>query len=375
MKTFLGKAFRVSRNILLKNVKKLINSPQWIVDNFIFAYSQREFQKQPKIIYSLTPPPYLKNVGDHAQVIAIRAWLDKHFSQLHIIEMDKDQGHYFLLALRWLVNADDIFFLHSGGNLGDRGKWSERMRREIIQTFPRNQIISLPQTIFFSDTPQGKAEQAISQRIYSNHPNLTIIGRDPRSGELAAELFPQAKSFCMPDFVLSLPLRYAEPSTDQTKVLLCLRLDNESALTAEQRQEIGDSLPYDCTYYDTTLEQAIDLEQREKTLDETLAKFLAADVVVTDRYHGLIFTVLCQKPCVVLRTVDHKLTSAIHWFKDIPNVIFAENLADIPKLVEHCLQIKESKSIDWSETYFDQIPQLVGLSSQDEVLISAIDQK
>jgi len=365
MNNILGKIYIVSKNLLTINTKKLVNTPKWIVDNLAFAYSHRELKNQPKIIYSLTPPPYLKNVGDHAQVIAIRAWLDKHFGQLKIMEMDKDRGNYFLPALRWLVNREDIFFLHSGGNLGDRAKWSESMRREIIRSFPRNQIISLPQTIFFSDTPKGQAEQQTTRRIYSKHPNLTVIGRDPRSGELAAELFPQAKSFCMPDFVLSLPLRHSELSSDSTKVLLCLRLDMESALTPKQRQEIGESLPYDCTYYDTTLEKEIEIDRREATLNETLAKFLAADVVVTDRYHGLIFTVLCQKPCVVLRTVDHKLTSAIHWFEDIPNVMFGKDLAEIPELVERCLQIENSKIIDWSETYFDKIPQLVGLSSQD----------
>ena len=115
-----------------------------VIKNVGFAYTHINLRSKNKIIYALTPPPYLKNVGDHAQVIAIRAWLDKHFPELPVIEIDKDQGNYFLPALRWLVQLDDIFFLHSGGNLGDRGKWSETMRRQMISEFPSNQIISLP---------------------------------------------------------------------------------------------------------------------------------------------------------------------------------------------------------------------------------------
>lgn len=363
MKTWVGKVYKISKRIITNTIQQIVTAPKWLADNLAFAYNQRHLKHQPKIIYSLTPPPYLKNIGDHAQVVAIRAWLDKHFPQLPVLEMDKDRGHYFLPALGWLVNPADIFFLHSGGNLGDRATWSEGMRREVIRNFPRNQIVSLPQTIFFSDTPKGQQEKAISRRIYHRHPNLTVIGRDPRSGELAAELFPQAKTFCMPDFVLSLPPRQASVRHDPPQILLCLRLDVESALTPEQRQAIGDRLPYECTYYDTTLEKAIAVEHREATLDATLNQFLAADVVVTDRYHGLIFTVLCQKPCVVLRTVDHKLTSAIHWFKDLPQVMFAQDLAEIPELVERCLQVSNHQTIDWSEIYFDRIPQLVGLSS------------
>lgn len=346
---------------IFRPIKKIILGPWSIGKNLSFAYTHKHLKNQRKIIYALTPPPYLKNVGDHAQVIAIRAWLEKHFPELVVIEIDKNQGSYLLPALRWLVGPDDLFFLHSGGNLGDRGKWSESKRREIISTFPGNQIISLPQTIYFSDTTNGKKEQENTRRIYATHPNLTVIGRDPRSGELAAELFPKAKTFCMPDFVLSLPPRSSAIKNNPPKILICLRLDNESALTPEQRQQIGDSLPYECTYYDTTIPKAIKVDRREAVLDNTLSLFLAADVVVTDRYHGLIFTVLCQKPCVVLRTVDHKLTSAIHWFKDMPQIMFAQNIDEVPSLVERCLKIEDRKTPDWSGQYFDKIPELVGL--------------
>ncbi len=353
-----------TKNVLksiLSQLKKPFEAAYRVFRNLGFAYTHRNLRNKDKIIYALTPPPYLKNVGDHAQVIAIRAWLEKHFPQLPVIEMDKDQGSYFLPALRWLVQPDDLFFLHSGGNLGDRGRWSENMRRQMIGAFPHNQIVSLPQTIYFSDTPTGKTEQENTRRIYATHPNLTVIGRDPRSGELAAELFPKAKTFCMPDFVLSLPPRSSDKKNNPPKILLCLRLDDESALTPEQRKQIGDSLPYDCTYYDTTIPESIKVSEREAVLQNTLNLFLNADVIVTDRYHGLIFTVLSQKPCVVLRTVDHKLTSAIHWFKDMPHIAFAQNLDEVPSLVEGCLALEDRKTPDWSSEYFDKIPELVGL--------------
>lgn len=347
---------------ILRQTKKFCLVPWWIAKSWSFAYTHKHLKHQRKIIYALTPPPYLKNVGDHAQVIAIRAWFKKHFPQLVVIEMDKDRGSYFLKSLRRLVGPDDLFFLHSGGNLGDRGKWSESKRREIISAFPTNQIVSLPQTIYFSDTPIGFREQENTSRIYATHPNLTVIGRDPRSGELAAELFPKAKTFCMPDFVLSLPPRHSNQNNNPPKILLCLRLDDESALTPQQRKQIGDNLPYECNYYDTTIPEAIKVTEREAVLDRTLSLFLAADVVVTDRYHGLIFTILCQKSCVVLRTIDHKLTSAIHWFKDMPHIMFAQNLDEIPSLVEHCLTVEDRKTPDWNCEYFDRIPELMGAS-------------
>jgi pyruvyl transferase EpsI len=300
-------------------------------------------------------------VGDHAQVVAIRAWFRKHFPELPVIEMDKDQASYYLSALRWLVQPDDILFLHSGGNLGDRGIWSETGRRLLISNFPDNQIVSLPQTIYFSDTPTGRKERENTRRIYATHPNLTIIARDPYSGELAMELFPKAQTFSMPDFVLSLPRVQANAKNDPPKVLLCLRLDDESTLTEEKRQEIADNLPCQSTFFDTMLAEQIEVNERVSVLENTLDLFRNSDVVVTDRFHGLIFAVLCQKPCVVLCTVDHKLTSAISWFKDVPFVIFAQDLDELPNLVEHCLTIKSREVPDWNKIYFDKIPELIGL--------------
>ena len=332
-----------------------------ILKNIGFAYTHRQLKQSRKILYAITPPPRLKNVGDHAQVVAIRAWLKKHFPELPAIEMDKDQARYYLPALRWLVQPRDIVFLHSGGNLGDRAIWSESIRRLLISTFPENQIVSLPQTIYFSHTPTGRRERENTRRIYATHPNLTIIARDPRSGELAAELFSQARTFCMPDFVLSLPPRPSNTRNDPPRVLLCLRLDDESALTEEQRKDIANHLPYPCTYYDTTLAEPIGVSEREVVLEHTLDLFRTSDVVVTDRYHGLIFAVLCRKPCVVLGTVDHKLTSAIQWFRDVSFVALAHDLGEIPSLVDRCLAIESRQVPDWNVKYFDKIPQLVDL--------------
>lgn len=349
------------RQLLPPPIKLLLKLLKKMLLNAWFAYSNRKLRHKRKIIYALTPSPSLSNVGDHAQVIAIRAWIRKHFPSLPVIEVDKNQARYFVLALKWLVQRSDIFFLHSGGNLGDRGMWSESARRLLINTFTNNKIISLPQTIYFSDTPVGRRERENSRRIYAVHPELTIIGRDPRSGELAAELFPNAQTFCMPDFVLSLNGNFSDVQNRPPKILLCLRHDNESILSDNQRNEIAKSLPYPCTYYDTTLGRPININEREAVLEDTLQLFRSHDVVVTDRYHGLIFAVLCRKPCVVLRTVDHKLTSAMDWFKDLPFVELAKELRDVPPLVEKCLRIKERNVPNWNEKYFDKLPKLVSL--------------
>jgi pyruvyl transferase EpsI len=309
-----------------------------------------------KVVYALTPPPRLSNIGDHAQVVAIEAWLARQLSGWPVLEVDKDISTYGLRALRRLVSPEDRIILHSGGNLGDRGRWSENARRGIIEAFGAHPIVSLPQTIHFSDTEAGRAERARSAQIYRRHPRLAVLGRDPRSAELAAELSPRAVSFACPDFVLSLPPRPGAPVRPAApEVLACLRLDNESTLSEDERVSLSSSLGARVQRFDTTLAEPIAVEARRKMLDETLERFRAVDAVVTDRYHGLIFAVLTRRPTVVLPTVDHKLTSAAHWFASLRYVRFASTPDEVPELLQDVLRADDFETPDWNALYFDPL--------------------
>ncbi|WP_055106049.1 polysaccharide pyruvyl transferase family protein [Paenibacillus ihumii] len=331
---------------------------QDIIDDLESENEIEAFRSNKKIWYMITPPPKLSNVGDHAQVVAIKQWFDKYYKQYKIIEVDKDEVRKHISLIKDCIGKEDLIFLHSGGNLGDRGKWSEGVRRLIIDSFPDNPIISLPQTIFFSDTEYGRNEKRTSMEIYRRHPNLTIIGRDFESGRLAKEMFPLANTFTIPDFVLSIDniqLKMKQ-NNEIERVLLCLREDDESLLNYQQKLEISKAIQYETRYYDTTLDTWIDKEKRESILINTLHYFNEHDVIVTDRFHGLIFAVICKIPCVVLRTVDHKLTSAFEWFKDVNFVEFCEKIEEIPQKIESVYSVKEKKSPNWNKLYFNDLP-------------------
>jgi pyruvyl transferase EpsI len=232
----------------------------------------------------------------------------------------------------------------------------------MIAAFPGNRIVSLPQTIFFSDTPVGRHEREITRDIYGGHRHLTVMGRDEISGQLAAQLFPHAQVATMPDFVLSLK---AEDFTLQAnpahadRIMLCLRQDDESAFDQQRRLAIMRGLDRPATLYDTTLDHDIPAADRTRILTETLSLFSGHQAVVTDRFHGLIFSIICRKPAVVLPTVDHKLTSAISWFKDIPNVRLCENVAEVPALLGRVMSTPVTRYPDFNALYFDRLPGLL----------------
>ena len=178
-------------------------------------------------------------------MVAIQRWIGRHYPGVPIVELDKN----VVLACRDEIvrNArkDDLVFLHSGGNLGDRGIWSETARRTIIEALPDNRIVSLPQTIFFSDTPFGHYQKQVSQAVYARHGHLTVIGRDGVSGSLAKALFPRSQVTTMPDFVLSLRKEDFDPAPrpeNAGKIMICLRLDCESVFTPEERLQLAASV-------------------------------------------------------------------------------------------------------------------------------------
>lgn len=313
-----------------------------------------------KIIYALVPPAELANIGDHAQVVAIRLWFKRHYPELPVLEIDKNEVLYGQEALKKIINTDDVIFLHSGGNLGDRGIWSETGRRMMIQNFPGNRIISLPQTIYFSSTDEGIKQREITKEIYAQHSLLTVIGRDKKSGELAKELFPHAQILTIPDFVLSLQLEDFNLSRNipnKDIIIACLRHDSESKFSENERIQILELCGEGATRVDTTLKSPLDVEKRADVMKQFLKTVMNHKAMVTDRFHGAIFSVLCGRPVVVLPTVDHKLTSAVEWFEDVNFVKFCPEISEMSNVLNELLAQNKVETVYFREKYFDKLPE------------------
>lgn len=335
-------------------IKTLHAGIVFIINPFFYLHI-RKYRNNKKIIYAITPPSSLKNVGDHAQVVAINKWLNDNFKDYSVMEFDKNEMYLYIPSIKKITNENDLIFLHSGGNLGDRSFWSENIRRSIIKNFPENKIISLPQTIFFNDTKVGREELEITKNIYNDHRDLTIIARDSYSFKLAKEYFSSCKNFVCPDFVLYLK-RDRKPVTKRKNILLCIRNDTESIIDDETRQFIANCLNHlgkDYTFYDTTLDRNIAKENREKELERSLSLFESQELVITDRFHGVIFSVITKTPCIALKTIDHKLSESIKWFEDINYVTYTEDFTTLPDRISKMLEIDGIDTVDWRSLYFD----------------------
>lgn len=358
---FLGKrAMNVIRVVYRSTIKCLFS-----IRGTLLYIKLRKFVNEDKIVYLITPPPKLKNVGDQAQVVAIRKWLSDNFKGRLVLEFNKDETLYCMKQIKKLVRDTDLIFLHSGGNLGDRGIWSETARRSVIENFPDNKIISLPQTIYFSDTVKGRAELKKTKGIYNKHKNLTVLARDSYSYDLAKDYFPKLKVMCIPDFVLYFQDEFKFQKVRDKSILLCLREDGESAFDAKARRGLFNFLKsndYSFDLYDTTINNKISVNKRRYEFKKTLKLFSSHEFVITDRFHGVIFSILTKTPCIVINTVDHKLTEGIKWFKDVNFVSYVgSDLKAIEKQVRLVQKLKSKKSFDFKKKYFVSLKQNLDL--------------
>ena len=346
---------------VMKRVKKLIKDSA-IKFNFYMKLRMNS-GAEPRIFYLMGLGNRFPNLGDQAQATAIPLWFKKHFP-MQVIEIKNDQIYQCLPLLKKHIKNNDIVFLHSGGNFGDDWYQTQLDREAIITCLKNNKIIQLPQTIFYSNSALGKQVLKHSQQVIQAHPSLLLFGRDFQSTALANQIFPITKVYARPDMVLSLQDVVSDiPSFNNTancvglkKTLLILRNDKEGIYNNSIKQEMAKSLSdigYETTIWDTDVDDFFPDGKKLITIIKYLRFIASFDAVVTDRYHGLIFSVLVKKPCVVMRTHNHKLTSAFDWFDEVNFTRRADNIEDVKNALSDLEKLTEYSAPDWNEKHFD----------------------
>lgn len=289
-------------------------------DSKIFEQQQVMELRQKKKVLMLATAEH-RNIGDAAIDLAEQNLLLQYFPDYFQVEFSTYEMPRKYNFLQAIVNPSDILFLNGGGNMGSLYREEEELHRRIVQDFPNNKIVVLPQTIFFADTPEGQAELALSARAYNHHKDLTIFARGRESCDFACRHFHNAKVRLMADVVLSLQRDYG---FDRRGILLCLREDGETVL-AQQKQQILDTvhrLDPGVEIRTNMAEQDISRVDRAAVVNGELQRYARHRVVVTDRLHGMIFAAVTGTPCVVLDNATHKSRDFYETFLQDSNAVF-----------------------------------------------------
>lgn len=283
-------------------------------------------RKNPKTVFLILTPEH-GNTGDHAIAYAESALLGE--LGIDSIEVTGAQlNEWKRRGILGLMNGAPILF-HGGGNLGTLWFDVEQLTREIIRCNPKSPIYALPNTFFYEDSPWGREEMEKSREIYNAHRHLRIYARERPSYEAMVGIYQDVK--LVPDMVLSLPRQGA--ARERKGCLLCLRGDHEKTRTAEQelllRQQVEDLFGEAVTDTDMVISGRVPVEQRNAVLESKFNEFAGAELVITDRLHGMIFCAVTGTPCIVINSRSPKVRGCYEWIKELDYIHYVEDVSQI----------------------------------------------
>lgn len=287
--------------------------------------------------------PSYTNIGDQAIAYSIEKFIRNHFPYYEYIEiMDyaTDEG---IKVVKEIIRKDDIVCFTGGGNLGNLYLDIEEDRRKVIEQFKDYKTIVFPQSVYFEDTEHGQKEKKKTQDAYHQNPNLTLVARESQTLDTVKETF-QSNVLYTPDMVLSLDIVPKELSREG--VLFILRADKEKVTEEDfistlmsKTEHIG---PVDRT--DTVLSEVetIDYAEREKYFMKMLDKIGSSKLIITDRLHAMIFSIITKTPCLVFANSYGKAKHSYNdWLKELPFIEYTDE-KDINKLEEIIERIQKA---------------------------------
>ncbi|MBQ4135216.1 MAG: polysaccharide pyruvyl transferase family protein [Methanocorpusculum sp.] len=316
---------------------------------FIYRAQVSDFRdtKKAAVRFILIGSPEHRNLGDHAIAEAERNFFAKHFPDTPLVELSGPCYRSLPEITQSKIRPDDIICITGGGFLGSLWMIEEDMVRDVLQSFPDNQVIIFPQTVYFEDTVHGKEELAKSKKIYGECKNLKIFLREKKSYDYVIENFDISKDrvFLIPDMVLSITANSAA-GTNRDSILLCLRGDKESCLSENLKSNLTSSLEnFGCriSCVDTVVQREVSLSERKQELDSIFQTFSSAKLVITDRLHGMLFAVITGTPCIAMNQVSGKVAGVYEWIKDLEYVSFVEDVSEIVKEADRLLRLPTQK--------------------------------
>lgn len=340
-----------------KLTSKLMNLRKRYYDWKLIAYPiiKQKKENPDAVFFALTPES--DNIGDHAIAVSTKNILDK----LHIKYIEVSYNKLSELKSYGFLNVFNgtTILVNGGGNLGTLWIRVENIFRSIIENNPKSNIICLANTIYYENSDYGISEFENSIKIYNAHKNLVLYAREKISYEIMKNAYKNVH--LVPDMVLSLD--YSKEKLPREGCLLCLRSDLEKTMTDETRKKIvaiATSIFGTYTFTDTCTSYKISASERHNEFMKKINEIKSANLVITDRLHGMILCAITGTPCIVVNSKSHKIKGCYEWIKNLEYIKLTDNVDEIADLYN---------SIPKSEFYYDNSSLTKYYNQLEEVLI------
>jgi len=292
--------------------------------------------------------PNHDNVGDTAIWLGERAALRALGCEVAYVA---SFSSYRRSAVRRHLGGRGVVLLHGGGNFGDLWPTFHAFRDRVVAENADRTIVQLPQSAHFQDPSRAASVTA----AVAAHPDITLMARDRPTEALFLEHFPHARVVMAPDSAFALGALQAPPPS--VEVLCLARTDHERAGTSAPVPvpgvRVGDwpSPPRSCRrrYMASRLLGYPLKRDAEPLLSPILERPLASTfqrlafvrltagldaiasggVVVTDRLHAHILSLLISRPHVLVDNSYGKLRRFFdEWTRDSELTSWAPSLAE-----------------------------------------------
>lgn len=268
------------------------------------------------------------NLGDHAILYAQHKLLDPKITDCVSYSFTRRECLFALNQIKKGICEKDIILIPGGGWIGTLWKTSGELFLSFLEAFKNNKIIVFPQTIYFEESAYGTSQKKRFYDAVENCRDITLYVRDTNSYRFLLEHMPaqtnKLKYYLAPDMVLSL-----QPDIQSSKkeyILFAMRQDLEKVTDDYQIKLLEKRIRDNgimVKYCDTHAPKAVNPENREAALYEKWEEFSKAQLVITDRLHGMLFAVINAVPCIALDNLSSKVKGVYdEWLTDNPCVRF-----------------------------------------------------
>jgi pyruvyl transferase EpsI len=230
-----------------------------------------------------------------------------------------------------------------GGYMGDVWGDSQQVVESVLNRFPNNPVIILPQTIFYRNK-ESPSIKSFSQLLTSRNA-LLFCAREESSLQFCAErlLLRPDQYALVPDLALyindiawrgkrdgaSICLRSDAESLNGVSYSYCAKVfQNDFSLNVRRVSTVG------------TMSIPIPIEYSYRAFEKKLVPFQQSKIVVTDRLHGMIMAAISATPVVGLDNISGKVSGVYNrWISSLPYVQLAETSYSLSDQAERAMSV------------------------------------
>lgn len=304
---------------------------------------QERIEKQRQIIYELLTPlidcdylfidlPYYSNIGD----TLIWKGTETFLSSLSYKCLLKASFQTFSFPQ---IEQDTVIVMMGGGNWGDLYAPHNKLRRDVVEHYPDNKIIILPQTVYY----EGARNACADAKVFRKHKKLTICARDRYSYNFLRRFDFSKNIVLVPDMAFCIDNEALRQLSCKStgKDLVFKRVDKEQSsmsvldrYLSGRRYDISDWPLYegndhkaDRLYALLKAERLLDadryaietyLPERFREGVEHISKY---ERVFSNRLHGAILAILLGKETFILDNSYGKNSQYYNtWLKGTDNI-------------------------------------------------------